>query len=1486
MPNLLDQLNLEALSDIEQPETSLIELLLGITQAQTGNITTQVVSTQQSKKNQAGKKTRSSRKTASRRANTRQKARRAPPMQVSAQLSLISDLQEKNNQSLESYKLQAASTSLIKDTLEFTGTIEQAASSTSSSARAKVDGVDVHANMRPVILAFMDYLPIANKSGNNNEVSNIINMKINARQLALENLPEEIKAAEQATVNFKYLDEYKRFLKYREIFFDNLDVSKIGADDGNTYREALSFLEISSESAGGASNTPILLTFLRDYANAVMTASPRLLELPEVEFGGGTSLASRRSTNSLRVTLKSTIDYIRAALGEDREIALKSLAYQLGSELKLSRNTLHLDTYDANEIFETPLGRGTMLPSATASSTTATVTTAAKTDSFGIINSIQNRATGDMSYEFPFEIADILGLSAAEGSEILSAPDFIRQVLAAPVPSMSPGTTSGASTSISSITTPVGMAASVGSGPTTTTAVTTPSYVSVTTPTTTISSSPPTLGDTLASYDSARDAMGCASGMPERSSVQLRAVQSAQPGSSGASGELRMMGMGMISAADTMGATPSIQYEDPYTEINTRALEGISRMERLVNNSGYSISGVPSTIILKLIVDNVVEALVAKLFNDSGTCDTIALAQLLFLDLAAKDQDIMGQFLLYLTRLEEKLNQPIITQSSDTVPVHMSTPDLGGTLGSFAAIFNWAPSTESSGNSWLDSATSQWEQRMGGGQKNPMVSKNTLISAMSTPTQVSVPSGPPAITELSEDVSYDNQQTSSTQATSVAVSTPSLSGAVLSSAVVATAAKAMAVVAKSARLPILSMPEDPIDTIFEDLCTVIGQTLYTKLESSASTSSKTSNLVGITPENITRALMVQSESAFVNQTLKHLLSLFQTVVSNIEGGHGGVGSFHSNVSTRVEETRYSSIPRGNMEVAFYEAVVRTTNVIFSNKYEPILTATGLAIKVKSATASRLGGRLTDFIQQEGMYLTSGGSATWSTAVHVGGPTTQIEQSRAMDSPALSEVLTGQVSVSAALDDSYSVADESATVTVVFDRVYNALVNEEKFVEDFPGALRVYFSNVNSAFTSCKNVLSEGISDDDTTSLKNLALRGLEICPDMYTNLHNIQQTSNSDTGMLNGVRTREVLLDDTAKSFMLGQLKAPLFTEAKDNIKFMSVGIPAGMLEALSFDPVAITDLARNKSSLSKDYFEVRIEKIDLTRPERNYKAKTFVFPRRVLFNSWNSTGGGPSSETGTTFPEIMIAGKRMKYDVYNEDTYASLKTSDSVDFLETYHSASMINLKNDIALKLYSDVLYNLDFNTSAFPTSTTALEAIICPTTIPLNMELVDLTSDAFRSGSCLAFMDIGSDAPTDYEPVLTMGASLSGLDVPVMSIPSMGTMSLAGTPGSTLSVATFPFFDFVSTVGDTVVNGQAEVMFKLGTTFERALCIPFDPSDFEVEMKTMGSGASLSNIINQEMDLAEETVPYGLETSQGVELCTFRVSVVIPDEGEYEQ
>jgi hypothetical protein len=222
-----------------------------------------------------------------------------------------------------------------------------------------------------------------------------------------------------------------------------------------------------------------------------------------------------------------------------------------------------------------------------------------------------------------------------------------------------------------------------------------------------------------------------------------------------------------------------------------------------------------------------------------------------------------------------------------------------------------------------------------------------------------------------------------------------------------------------------------------------------------------------------------------------------------------------------------------------------------------------------------------------------------------------------------------------------------------------------------------------------------------------------------------------------------------------------------------------------------------------------------------------------------------------------------------------------------------MINLKNDYALKLYSDALYNLDFSTAAFPAAADALDAKLTPSVTPLNMALVDTSLPSFLSSSCLIFQSTGENSISDYPSVMSLGTTKSGLDVPVLSIANYGMMSMSTSKTSTSPTpfmslqgqAAYPLYDFVSTVGDTVVNGLAEQYLRLGTSVEKVLCVPFDPYDFEVELESGISSSTASNIRNIMLDIAEQEVGTGLETSQGVELCTFRVSIVIPDEGKCE-
>ncbi len=71
-----------------------------------------------------------------------------------------------------------------------------------------------------------------------------------------------------------------------------------------------------------------------------------------------------------------------------------------------------------------------------------------------------------------------------------------------------------------------------------------------------------------------------------------------------------------------------------------------------------------------------------------------------------------------------------------------------------------------------------------------------------------------------------------------------------------------------------------------------------------------------------------------------------------------------------------------------------------------------------------------------------------------------------------------------------------------------------------------------------------------------------------------------------------------------------------------------------------------------------------------------------------------------------------------------------------------------------------------------------------------------------------------------------------------------------------------------------------------FERVLCIPFSPDGFEIEKESEGDDASMINTVNDNMRTAEKIVGIGPETSQGVELVSYRASVILEEEGAQDE
>ena len=98
--------------------------------------------------------------------------------------------------------------------------------------------------------------------------------------------------------------------------------------------------------------------------------------------------------------------------------------------------------------------------------------------------------------------------------------------------------------------------------------------------------------------------------------------------------------------------------------------------------------------------------------------------------------------------------------------------------------------------------------------------------------------------------------------------------------------------------------------------------------------------------------------------------------------------------------------------------------------------------------------------------------------------------------------------------------------------------------------------------------------------------------------------------------------------------------------------------------------------------------------------------------------------------------------------------------------------------------------------------------------------------------------------------------------------------------LDPTAYSVFTYLNSYGNVANASAKKSMLKYGTEFERIVCIPFDPTDFEIDASSDDEEAAEVDARVTKTTEAEEEVGIGLETSQGVELSNFRVYITIPD------
>ncbi|MAG26770.1 hypothetical protein CMI47_14610 [Candidatus Pacearchaeota archaeon] len=426
-------------------------------------------------------------------------------------------------------------------------------------------------------------------------------------------------------------------------------------------------------------------------------------------------------------------------------------------------------------------------------------------------------------------------------------------------------------------------------------------------------------------------------------------------------------------------------------------------------------------------------------------------------------------------------------------------------------------------------------------------------------------------------------------------------------------------------------------------------------------------------------------------------------------------------------------------------------------------------------------------------------------------------------------------------------DEISSASDTLGRIVDSLVNEEALVATIPATFSEFLDNASLAFIALQSTL---LTDTDESSaaltLQNRVQEGLPVSSDLAMTLGGFVSSYNSDFGAFSGVMTRDPLLSDDALTFFSDMMKEESFSESK---KIIAIALPSGLCDALYNIPVSLEDTSRESTTLSSDVFEVQIEKIDLTRPTLKFKEQVFSFPRNVRLKSVSPVDDGEVEVNYSVFDSSLVESAMAEHDILDTDESGVM-------------AASIKNLKISEALKMYVSLLYDVDFSIVNYPIGDTRISELSKKSVGLPFASGVDTSSLSFLSGSNLAF-----------DPDERALASFSWFDS------SSSTLDLEIDFGT--DVIAFSVWEYLSAIGVIADTDTISDRLALGSKFENILLLPFDPYDFEIADETVGDDAAIENMTNDQLTIAQEEVGIGLETSQGVELSTFRVTITIPEQ-----
>ena len=813
------------------------------------------------------------------------------------------------------------------------------------------------------------------------------------------------------------------------------------------------------------------------------------------------------------------------------------------------------------------------------------------------------------------------------------------------------------------------------------------------------------------------------------------------------------------SAPDIIAHEQNKSSVNVYSNIAKTTKEACSGIAALLDTADLSSSYAPSVAGFILAIEKITLPLLGLLTE--GRPSNRDLIEFLFLSLAASDQELLAQLMLFLSALKEELSRPAIENN-------LSIAGMAKVIGSLASV-----PTKLSTKSF-DFQTSQ----LSTAAIPPLAAPTLKVSSFSpTPTIGAVTLSAPAI---------------STRATVAVSANPGseLAAAVVNSAIVkATAIKAEGLVAAKVDIAIpTTETTSEYSSEYSDICDATAALLLKAFAGVKTTGKPIGGVVPLTEKTIASSLRSISTSASDNDVFITLLTLFDDFVEMFSSSSGSCFSGSNTV--------HSGIARGNIEIAFFMCVCKIQYFASYKAYEITTNKTDMT-----------------------------------------GADVSLDFERLVD---ISENLIDAFSGELDLDDLASASDSLA-------RILQSLIDEEADIATFPATFSEYMDSVGMSFTALRASLDQDISST-STALRERIASGLPVSSDLAIYLNAYTKLYNSDIASFDGTRMTDWAINDTSLSFFANALKDIGFSKNK---KILAIGIPSGLCDAIYNIPISLEDSTREPSSLASDVFDIEVEKIDLTRPNLKFKAKTFSFPRNVKINSLYSTSNSdPSHSAGvnyTVFDEFFSST------VYNDEGLYEIDQSE--EFQER-----ISNLKNDLTLKMYVSLLYDLGFSALDHPIDEQSKANIFSKAVELHSAAGIDTASDLFLSGSNLAF-----------DPLQRAMASFDWYN--------SSTNQLQLSIDFNKDPLAFSVWEYLSSIGTVSQTSSIKEALSLGCKFENIMLVHFDPYDFDIETETFGDDAAEDNRINTAMTLAEQEVGVGLETSQGVELSTFRVSIKIP-------